>query len=380
MQQLYSLYIHWPFCSSKCYYCDFVAFAQHDQFQDVYHQMLLKEIEHFIKYDQLYNPNISTIFLGGGTPSLYPLPLLEELFELLKKHFNMKNIVECTLEANPADIDEERLDAWMELGINRLSVGVQVLDDDVLMKLNRRQRTRDVLRAFQLIPKYIKNWSSDLILGLPGVYAERWEETLKQVVAAQGTHVSIYFLTVHEKTPLYFKVNQGQFQLHDDDLLIDQHERAVTFLAQHGFEQYEISNFARPGFQSLHNKAYWDLKPYKGFGVGSSSYDGNNRFTNQKNLSRYLQVVRDETFDTLSEWENLSDEQKILEALMLGLRQTAGMDLQHVIYLFPEHQRGVFTAKLAALQDAGFIGEREGKVMLTHKGMILENEVILKLV
>src|SRR5579872_782314 len=167
------LYIHWPFCSSKCYYCDFVALEQHESFQDAYHDTLCKEIITFAQNLRKNTPEsgntIDTIFFGGGTPSLYPLNQLTKLFNVLHNNFNLKNSSEISLEANPADITEERLETWADLGINRISCGVQILDDDVLLRLNRRQRKKDVFNAMRILPKYFKNVSLDLILGLPDV-------------------------------------------------------------------------------------------------------------------------------------------------------------------------------------------------------------------
>jgi len=375
------LYIHWPFCSSKCYYCDFVALEQHESFQDAYHATLCKEVITFAKnLPAESSRKIDTIFFGGGTPSLYPIDQLGELFKVLRDNFDLSNCSEISLEANPADINEERLEGWAEVGINRISCGVQVLDDDVLLKLNRRQRIKDVVNAMRMLPKYFKNVSLDLILGLPGVTPITWHDTITRAVNWPISHISIYFLTIHEKTPLYFKVERGELVIPSDDIMIQTYTDTVNFLAQHGFEQYEISNFAKPGHESLHNKSYWDRKPYKGFGIGASSFDGSVRMTNDNNLERYLKCGQNTDCIIPGQSETLTQEQNLLELLMLGLRQKKGLDLQHVLYSLMDFQKNKLLDNLKLLQEASCIEEKDGRIFLTLKGMALENEVLLKLI
>lgn len=366
------LYIHWPFCSVKCHYCDFVALEQHEAYQDEYQQALLREISTF---EPSQGP-VRTIFLGGGTPSLYPLPWITELFTTLRTHFDISGTQEITIETNPADIDEERLDTWRDLGINRLSMGVQCLDDDVLLNLGRRQRSTDVLRAMKIAPKYFDNISIDLILGLPGLSQDAWFNTLETVLQWPLKHISIYFLTIHEKTPLYFKVERGAIKPLDDDTMVDIYQKSVTMLESVGIMQYEISNFAREGFASLHNTAYWNRKPYRGFGLGSSSFNGTQRGVNEKNLQRYIASPRGNV--PMTE-EILTQEQEALELLMLGLRQKIGMDLHSVVYLLSQSQKERFMTNVDELVKEGFLQNIHDKLCLTTKGMPLENEIIKRL-
>ena len=377
---LYSLYIHWPFCSSKCYYCDFVALEQHSDFQSAYHAALIKEIELFTKENPSYNKNIQTIFIGGGTPSLYPLDLMEELFNFLRTKFNLENLQEICMEANPADITEERLDAWESFGITRISMGVQVLDDNALLKLNRRQRTRDVEQAARLIPKYFDNYSMDLILGLPNVSEQSWFNTVNRVIAFNPQHISLYFLTVHEKTPLYFKVQQNKLTLPNEEQIISHYEKTIDLLANNGFEQYEISNFARPGFASHHNQAYWNRLPYKGFGIGACSFDGTQRFTNEKNLEKYITSLLTNNKQAICFQETLSLQQERIETLMLMLRQNKGGDLQRMVYLLDEHEKSAFYEKITTLEENGLLVKDGEIIRLTRKGMILENEIVMQLI
>lgn len=230
------IYLHWPFCKSRCHYCDFIALAKHEEFYKSYHQALCKEIELVTKNFET-KQKIKTIFIGGGTPSLYPLNLLEDLFKILRNNFDLNEVQELTLEANPADITKEKLQAWNQVGINRLSLGIQILDDDILKKLNRQQTIHDALNAIELAPTYFKNISIDLILGLPDVTKQIWNQTLSKVISWPITHISIYFLTVYEKTPLYFKVEKNEIKLTEEDILIETYKQTIDFLKQNNFFQ-----------------------------------------------------------------------------------------------------------------------------------------------
>ncbi len=371
------LYIHWPFCSKKCYYCDFVALEQHESFQDAYFKSLSNEIFLFAK--QQPQIPLKTIYLGGGTPSLFPIEDITKLYQQLYNQFDCSQLIESVIETNPADITEERLDAWLDCGINRLSVGIQALDDDVLLKLNRRQRIHDVQNVMKIAPKYFKNISADFILGLPGISEKRWKETLQAAVLWPITHISIYFLTIHEKTPLYFKVERGEMDIATDESFIRQYKYTIEFLAQHGFEQYETSNFAKNKASSLHNQAYWDHKPYRGFGLGASSFSGSYRFTNENNLSNYIAHYDNSSQLTCKTSEKLSKWQLFIERLMLGLRQRHGIDLHSMLYLLSEEQKSDFFSKLSKLEKTDLIIRNGNIITLTSRGMTLENEIIVNL-
>jgi len=374
------LYIHWPFCKNKCHYCDFISFEKHEGFEKLYHQALLKEIEIFAESLKTSNKKIKTIFLGGGSPSLYPLDLLEELVVCLKKYFPFDELQEFTIEANPADVTVHHLKLWQKLGINRLSIGVQVLDDQVLKNLNRLQNQEDVFNLMRIAPDYFENISIDLILGLPGVTKQMWKNTLEKVISWPIKHLSVYFLTVYEKTPLYFRIKKGEIDLLDEDELVSLYEQTVLFFKKYGFEQYEISNFAKPGFRSIHNISYWDRRSYKGFGLSASSFDGQHRFINEKNLSLYLKYFDSKNAENHYPFaEKLTKGQEGLEILMLGLRQQKGVDLHHVLYLLKDFDQNSFLERVKLLESEGLMKKMGDRLQLTLRGMFLENEVILNL-
>lgn len=374
------LYIHLPFCVKRCHYCDFIALAAHERFMQPYHEALLAEIQLFAqKFESSKSVKIKTIFLGGGTPSLYPLEFLEDIFQALHKFYDLSELQEVTIEANPVDINPAKLAVWKSLGINRLSIGVQVLDDDVLQILNRPQKVSDVLRAIGVVPNYFENVSIDLILGLPGVSSYKWEATLQTISKWPIKHISVYMLTVYEKTPMFFKLEKGELGLVSDEFLSTAHESTNQFLQACGFARYEISNFAKSGYESIHNAAYWERKPYYGFGLSAASFDGKNRYTNQKNLEKYIQSVINDHELPIDFFESLTMRQEALEVLMLGLRTQKGVGLQSVLYLFTDLQKEIFLKNVNHLVNEHFLICEGSQIYLTSRGMLFENKVVLDL-
>jgi oxygen-independent coproporphyrinogen III oxidase len=368
------LYIHWPFCHSKCAFCDFVAFQNHEEFQEAYLQALCREITTYCAGYQAQDRTVSTIFIGGGTPSLCPLGAFQQIFNTLRQACDVTSLQECSIEANPSDITQERLEVWRESGVNRLSIGVQCLDDTVLRRLNRTQQISDVERALTLAPRYFDNLSVDLILGLPGIAEQAWRQTIAHVVTWPIKHLSVYFLMLHEKTPLAFARDNGLVQLMEEPALVDLYTWTVHELERHGFIQYEISNFSKPGYESVHNRAYWDRKPYRGFGVGAASFDGLARQVITNNLTAYLTAGQGLVPQSS---EVLTEQQVFLEHVMLGLRQKKGLDLQGMVYFLNDCQKTEFTSKITDLIAAGLMEEYGGGVRLTLKGMVVENEVVV---
>jgi len=377
------LYIHWPFCAAKCHYCDFVAMQDHHNFSRQYHEALCNEIRSFVAArPHVRGAAIKTIFFGGGTPSLYPLPLLEELFVLLHDLFDLSGVEEISLEVNPGGQTIDHFATWKRLGINRLSVGVQVLDDEVLKRLNRPQATSEVLAFFEVAPLYIENLSADCIIGLPGVTGEVWRSSIERLLVLPLKHFSLYFLTVHENTPLYHGVKAGHITIPQDEEVLAQYRWTTERLARVGFEKYEISNFALPGCESKHNQGYWDRLTYYGFGIGAASFDGLRRCTNKKKLTGYLAhfAVPDADIDA---WhtgkELLTHQQEVLEELMLGLRQRKGVGLHRMIYLCSLAQTQSFETIRDRLVVDGYLEVIDAHLRLTPQGQIIENEVIIQL-
>lgn len=369
-----SVYIHWPFCPYKCHFCPFVAIAGHDQYMGQYHTALKNEIRYFGAHAADKHA-LDTIFLGGGTPSTYPDDLLLDMFGTLEDVFLCKEVQEITIEVNPGTVRPEQLAIWKQAGINRLSIGVQALKDSALHTLNRKQSYQDVSWLISNASKEFSNISVDLIVGLPDVTMKEWHEMIKVIVTWPISHISIYFLTVHEDTPLYFKVQTNKLALPLESHVVDAYLWSIEQLAQHGFEQYEISNFAKPGFQSKHNRMYWERKPFRGFGLGAWSFDGMHRFQNQKNLMNYIATSSEQKHFS----EELTAEQEHLEKIMLGLRQRTGV---HIDDLCREKNKQHVTRFNEVINECivnGYIHQNNDRIWLTPRGFTLHQSIVTQL-
>lgn len=342
-----------------------------------YHDALITEIKTCADQYQS-DRRISTLFFGGGTPSTYPDELLLDTFDTLKSVYIFEDDCEITMEVNPGTVRiPEQLELWKAVGINRLSIGVQSLKDDVLQQLNRHQKAVDVMRLISAAESLFSNISIDLILGLPGVSVDEWKSLLHTVVQWPLKHISCYFLTVHEDTPLYFKVKKQQVTIAPDDESVDLYQWTRAFLENHGFAQYEMSNFARPGYACKHNQAYWNRVPYKGFGLGACSFDGRKRFENEKRLLVYLE--QSGCASVISSVEELTSKQITLERLMLGLRRAQGIRWDDVEVLLSPQERTHFLNQVTVLKEHGMLLEIDNRLMLTQRGLVLENEVVVRL-
>lgn len=372
-----SVYIHWPFCPYKCHFCPFVAIAGQDQFMHQYHEALTKEIKSYGAQTP-HKQQLDTIFIGGGTPSTWPDDLLLDMSGTLEDVFVFNSQTEVTIEVNPGTVRVEQLAVWKKAGINRLSIGVQSLKDSVLSNLNRKQSNADVFWVLEQANKVFDNISVDLILGLPGVSEAEWKDLIAKAVTWPIKHISVYFLTVHEETPLYFRVKKNEFTLHTDDHMIDLYEWTVAYLANHGFGQYEISNFAKDGNRSRHNSIYWERKPYKGFGLGACSFDGNSRFQNQKNLMKYMHSINTDQ-DYLQFRETLTPAQVHLEKVMLGLRKAEGIAIEEITQNLNGEQKEFLLNTVAALQESKFVQQRDDRVILTPAGLGVQNDIAARL-
>jgi len=373
----HSLYIHWPFCPYRCHFCPFVALAGQDEFMEQYHSALISEIADFGKHSFL-KQSLETIYLGGGTPSTYPPHLLGDMFNTVQTYFTINSTTEITIEVNPGTVDKEKMQTWKEVGINRISVGVQSLDDEVLARLNRHQKVSDVYQLLDTAPEFFENISVDLIIGLPGVDAIQWKRMIQEIMQWPIKHISLYFLSIHEETPLYFRLKKKELTVVPDDEMVDLYYWSVETLAQHGFVQYEISNFARAGYESRHNRMYWDRRPYKGFGLGACSFDGERRLQNEKNLLRYLSHAKSyKEIEIVS--EVLSAQEIRLEKVMLGLRRVEGVALDEVVGGLVTHKRDECMSRIQELLHAGFVRCENGTLYLMPTALAVENEVAVRL-
>ena len=337
---------------------------------------MLTEIEQFSALHGTLE--VDTIFFGGGTPSTYPDDLLLDMAGTLNKVLVFAPQAEVTIEVNPGTVRASQLELWKGVGINRLSIGVQSIKDTVLRSLNRHQSAAQVLELLASASTLFDNISVDLIIGLPGVDSDEWKSLLEQLVQWPIKHVSIYFLTVHEDTQLYFRVQKNQITLPSDEQVVPLYEWSVAFLAQHGFEQYELSNFARSGYYSRHNSTYWNRVPYKGFGIGACSFDGHRRFANEKNILKYMAAL-EQGMSVGVFSETLTPQQHRLEHIMLALRRPKGIEYDVLIQGLTQAQRVTLDRTIDVLKQEGYLSIDGQRVCLTIKGLTVHHEMVIKL-
>ena len=366
------LYIHIPFCRQKCAYCDFYSLPRSEEKMDAYTAALLRHIEEVAPRTAAHR--VDTVYFGGGTPSYLGPDRLTKLLRTLRKRCPVARDAEITLEANPdSACDVKALRALRRAGFNRISLGVQSADDGLLRAIGRIHTFAQVQEAVAAVRKAgFKNLSMDLIYGLPGQTMQQWEDTLAAVIALAPEHISCYGLKLEPGTPLYDRRDSERFP--DDDAQADMYLYAVTVLAQNGYEQYEISNFAKPGFASRHNLKYWHMEEYAGFGPGAHSDFGGVRYAYTKDLEGYIRGVRDHA-PMLSESDRIPPLDRDTEWVMLGLRTTTGLDPK----AFERRFRRRFTCFLPFLDQcakAGYAVEEDGRWHLTPRGFLVSNQII----
>ena len=362
------LYIHIPFCRCKCAYCDFYSLPGEDLRMDEYLDALTRHLKEVAPRATTHE--VDTIYFGGGTPSIFGAERLKKLLKTIRKEFRVSKHAEITLEANPESAREvKELKSLRRAGFNRISLGVQSMDDEMLRRLGRVHSAEDVRTAVQAIRKAgIKNLSLDLMYALPGQTMAHWQQTLADTIALQPEHLSCYALKIEDGTP--FAAQQETLDLADDDTQAEMYLAAVKTLADVGYIQYEISNFSREGFHSRHNSKYWELEEYAGFGPGAHSDFGDVRYAYEKDLESYL---RGEL--CLSESTHIPSRERTTEYLMLGLRTVKGISRGE----FESISRFPFSCiepVLLRCRDAGYAVEENGRWHLTPTGFLVSNGII----
>ena len=365
------LYIHIPFCKSKCAYCDFYSLPHGEEKMDAYCAALSAHLTETAPRCQHYA--VDTVFFGGGTPSYLGAKRLSALLKTVKKHYSLSRDAEITLEANPDSAkDVKALKTLRRAGFNRISLGVQSTDDALLRTIGRIHTFDEAKEAVASARKAgFQNISCDLIFGLPGQTMDHWKKTLDGILALDVEHLSCYGLKLEEGTPLYEK--RQSLVIPDDEAQADMYLFTVKHLAAHGYEQYEISNFAKPGFPSRHNLRYWQLKEYAGFGPGAHSDLGGVRFAYEKNLGAYLRGELN-----LSEAEAIEERDRDGEYLMLSLRTAEGVSPAEYEKRF-RRPFAPLEKMLCAFEKEGIAARRGENWRLTAKGFLLSNAVIAEL-
>ena len=389
------LYIHIPFCQRKCLYCDFNSYAGLDALQLPYTQALIAEMESLAGREAW---QAKTIFIGGGTPTLLPLPLLTQVLDAARSNFCLPANAEITVEANPGTIDAAYLSGLVMAGVNRLSLGAQSFHNDELRLMGRIHTTVEIEAALRAARRAgLENINIDLIYGLPGQSLDRWRSTLEQALSFSPEHLSLYSLTIEENTPFAKGVARGDLLLPDDDIAAQMYELAGSVLGKTGYEHYEISNWAKnsskarpadqePPFACKHNLIYWRNEAYLGLGAGAHSWWGGRRWHNclspQEYVSRAVMPVKGE-----SPWQNhivagietIGTDLAMGETMMLGLRLLGeGVPLASFENRFGRSLLDIYGTQVGELQAAGLLELLPNRVRLTRRGRLLGNQVFVR--
>jgi len=384
------IYIHIPFCTRRCYYCDFATWGQNELPSGLtyerYTDLLIREIDIALEEARKDNRfpfsqtslSADTLYFGGGTPSLMPIPNLERILRKLQASFDLSALSEFTLEVNPETISGENLSAWRGLGINRLSIGVQSLKDEPLLKLGRVYRRRQVLETLNANAEMLANFdvSFDLLLGVPWQEERQVLSDLKELLAFEPKHFSLYGLKVEEGTPFATLVKEKPKLAPNEDRIADELLLAEDFLSEYGFIRYEVSNFAREHKWSMHNLKYWQMLPTFAFGVSAVGFDGAVRTHNPRDFHSYESAISNGI--PPAKIEILTEDELLLERLALGLRTIWGVAWKD----FPEGIRETMKERSELIKNEypELFRELNSRISLTGKGMNLLHSIVLKLV
>ncbi len=372
------LYIHIPFCGSKCNYCDFNSYAGKLELAREYFSSMKKEIS--LYHGEMQYNMADTIFIGGGTPSVVEHKYIGEILSACRTYLNIAEGCETTIESNPGTLDLEKLQAYMGYGINRISIGLQACQEHLLKYLGRRHSTEDFINSVRLAKKAgFDNINADVIFGIPGQTMEDWKETLKMLTEQGLTHISAYSLKIEEGTRFGDMLESGKLVQMEDELDREMYHYAIDYLKQNGFAHYELSNFSKEGYQCRHNLTYWKCIDYLGLGAGAHSYLQDTRFSNTASVEEYI--------DYLSRGEKPVEERcaidfcdKMSEYMFLGLRLTGGVTRAEFEELFNQDIFVKYAESFEKLKKNRLIETDGERVRLTGLGLDLANQVFMEFV
>lgn len=378
------IYVHVPFCKQKCKYCDFISFQNCENYFDDYFECLKKEITE--KANEINSENkkilIDTIYFGGGTPSIVCEKYIEEVLNKIYEYYNVSENAEITVEVNPGTVDKLKLERYFEIGINRLSIGLQSTDDKLLKMLGRIHTYKEFENTYDLARKIgFKNINVDLMIGLPNQSLENVHDSLEKIVQKNPEHISVYSLIIEENTKMFDLIEKGELELPDEDVERKMYWSVKKFLEENGYNHYEISNFSKSGFESKHNANCWNQHEYLGFGIAAHSYFNNIRYSNIDNLRQYIENWKNEQSVyniVFHEHQNKDDMMK--EFMMLGLRKIDGVKISEFKEKFVDNPIFVFRNQLNKLVEEGLIEVLDNNIRLSDKGLDLANEVWMEFV
>ena len=372
------LYIHIPFCKQKCYYCDFVSYAKNEKFFERYIEALLEEMNNFFDNNDV---EIKTIYIGGGTPSIIDAKYIEKIMNFFKEKDLLKKTKEITIEVNPGTVDEEKIKCYKKAGINRLSIGLQSTDDNMLKKIGRIHCYKDFLNTYKFAKEAgFDNINVDIMIGLPKQKISDVKNTLEKIINLEPEppkHISVYSLIVEENTPIEKMINEGTLELPNEENERNMYWYVKNFLELNGYNHYEISNFAKDGYESIHNSDCWKQKEYIGFGVAAHSFIDDVRFGNTSNLDEYLRNCENKDFENNRIIDEIEKDlfSKEQEFMLVGLRMIDGVSIQEFKNKFGENPIFVFKSELSKLVEDGLLMVDFDRIKLTNRGLDLANLV-----
>jgi len=375
-----SIYVHWPFCISKCPYCDFNSHVAKNQVnQDEWVVAYINELKYF--YSQIGDRKIETIYFGGGTPSLMDPKIVESIINQVDLLWGIENNVEITIEANPSSIEYNKFEAFKKAGVNRTSIGVQSLNDRDLKFLGRAHNVGDIYAAIEVAQQTFENYTFDLIYARPEQSINDWMNELGEAIKLVSNHISLYQLTIEKGTPFYKMYKDNEFSLPTEEVAIEMYELTGQYLADFGIKSYEISNYARVGYESRHNLSYWKYKDFIGIGAGAHG-----RYTNLEG-KRFATIMHHEPKKWLKgtmldkiemqSIRSIDNDEAIDEMILMGLRLQGGIFKKHFRELFQEDiENRLNMRKVNILSDEGFICNEDDKIFLSDKGVLVCNKII----
>lgn len=372
---MYGLYIHIPFCIKKCFYCNFnsvvLPFSSELTPKDNKDNKIKKYLRALKKEMNKYrNFPVKSIYMGGGTPTILSSYQLYSLFEQVLLNFLVKKDIEITVEANPGTLDTQKLKSLKKVGVNRLSIGLQSFNNDLLKGIGRIHTVEEFSRNFYLARKVgFDNINIDLIFALPGQTTNVWKETLEKTIRLKPEHISLYDLTIEPGTKMYSDLESGRIKPCDKDVAADMYEDAIKILTENGYKHYEISNFALQGRDSKHNQLYWKNGQYLGIGAGATSFLNGVRFTNVEDVDEYISKVSTDEICMMK--EKLVGKKKVGEKIILGLRMQKGIKIDKQIKIF-------FGKVIEKLISKGLLQKEKNNLRLTYKGLLLGNQVFME--
>ena len=370
------LYIHIPFCRQKCLYCDFPSWAGREGQMQGYVNALTKEIENRSK--EYPDRKVVSVFFGGGTPTTLSIPMLEQLMQTVFANWDIAEDAEITTEANPGTLDAEMALALKRMGFNRLSMGVQAWQNRLLKDLGRIHTIESFQENYRAVREAgFENVNTDLMFALPNQTMEDWQETVKNIVDLNPEHISAYSLILEEGTPFFDRYEKGELEPAEEELDREMYHWAVDYLAEMGYEQYEISNFAKKGRQSRHNRIYWQAEEYLGMGLGSHSYMNGERFHNIYDLQEYIKADGDISL-LKEDVEIILEEDALAEFMFLGLRLTEGVSFERFRERFGQEMKNIYGSQIGELVRDGLLEEDEIGIRLTRRGVDISNFVFEK--